>query len=294
MMPVIGEAVSLTIDSILLPTDFSPASEKAVLFAKAIAKRFGSSVTLVHVLNLSLIGNVNGISISIVDLEKEAAKELDRLAGKFSDAQISVQTSLLNNLSPSGALLQIAKNTGPGLIIMGTSSKQGFEKLFLGSIAEEVIRKAECPVLTVGPNTHYPSTDIAEFRNIVYATDFSAQAAKAAIYALSFAEDSQANLYLCHVLDVWSPKAESRLSMERTFEAALKNLIPNSAYDWCNPECVVEHGNPVEAILGLAGRVKADILVLGARKSSFWLTHVEQGMTPALLASATCPVLTIN
>lgn len=293
-MPVNGGAVSLTIDSILLPTDFSPASEKAILLAKAIAKRFGSSVTLVHVLSLPVLGNVDGISIPVADIKEEAAKDLDRLSRKFSDAKISVRTTLLNNSSPSSALLQMARDTASNLIVMGTSSKQGLEKLFLGSIAEQVIRQAGCPVLTVGPNTQYPLTDITEFRNIVYATDFSIQAAKAAIYALSFAEDSQANFYLCHVLDVWSPKAESRLSMERAFEAALKKLIPNSAYDWCNPECVVEHGNPVEAILGLANRVKADLLVLGARKSSFWLTHVEQGMTPALLASATCPVLTIS
>jgi nucleotide-binding universal stress UspA family protein len=56
---------------------------------------------------------------------------------------------------------------------------------------------------------------------------------------------------------------------------------------------VVEHGEAARTILDLAERVGADLIVLGARKSSFWLTRVERGLTPALLAEATCPVLTV-
>jgi nucleotide-binding universal stress UspA family protein len=149
-------------------------------------------------------------------------------------------------------------------------------------------------VLAVGPHAGLPSSESSGFRNILYATDFSPEAARAGAYALSFAEDSQAHLYLCHVLDVWSPKGKEHLALERSYEASLKRLIPNCAYDWCSPECVVEHGNAAEAILGLAEKVKADLIVVGSRKSSFWLTHVEQGMTPTLLAAAKCPVLTIS
>jgi len=73
----------------------------------------------------------------------------------------------------------------------------------------------------------------------------------------------------------------------------LKALVPEKAHCWCDPECVVEHGKASEAILALAKRVDADLIVLGARKASFWVEFVRTGLTPALLAEATCPVLTV-
>ncbi len=293
-MPVIGDPASLTIETILVPTDFGVASGKAVLFAREIAKRFRSSVTLMNVLNEPVLGGVDGFTVPFQEFREEAARRLDLTATEFTGSGIDVRTSVFEGISPSSAVLQLAQEIQAQMIIVGTSSKQGFERLALGSTAEQILRQAACPVLTVGPKADPPSADLSGFRTIVYATDFSPQAAKAAIYALSFAEDNQAKLYLCHVLDVWSPKTDSQLSLERDFEASLKKLIPDSAYDWCTPECVVEHGDPAEAILALAEKVKADLIVLGARKSSFWLTHIEQGMTPTLLASAKCPVLSVS
>ena len=172
-------------------------------------------------------------------------------------------------------------------------SKSGVERLILGSTAEQLIRSAKCPVLTVGPNAKGPGDAPLVFQTIVYATDFSPEAAKAAIYALSFAQDSGARLYFCYVLGLQAATSWTREVLDRAFQTALKKMIPESSYDWCNPECVVEHGDAAEAILELAERVQADLIVLGARKASFWLTHVERGLTPDLLARATCSVLTV-
>ncbi len=165
--------------------------------------------------------------------------------------------------------------------------------MILGSTAEEVIRNAECPVLTVGPNAKHPGDAPLVFQTIVYATDFSHEAAKAAVYALSFAQDSGAHLYFCYVFGLQVPTSWRREVLDGAFQTALKRMIPESSYDWCNPECVVEHGDAAQTILELADRVQADLIVLGARKTSFWLTHVERGLTPDLLAQATCPVMTM-
>jgi nucleotide-binding universal stress UspA family protein len=167
------------------------------------------------------------------------------------------------------------------------------ERLILGSTAEQLIRNAECPVLTVGPNVKPPSEAPLVFQTIVYATDFSAEAAKAAGYALSFAQDSGAHLYFCYVLGLQTDTTAKREFLDGAFESALKRMIPESSYGWCSPECIVEHGNAAEAILELATRVQADLIVLGARKASFWLTYIERGLTPDLLARATCPVMTV-
>jgi len=175
--------------------------------------------------------------------------------------------------------------------VLGTTSKHGLKKLALGSTAEEVIRTAYCPVLTVGPHVQRPAGDAVSFQRIVYATDFSAQAAKGADLALALGHSEGAKVYLCHVL---ADKTVSRDGAEDArYVSFLKALVPESSHCWCDPECVVEHGKAAEAILARAARVKADLIVLGARKASFWVEFVRTGLTPALLATATCPVLTV-
>jgi nucleotide-binding universal stress UspA family protein len=85
------------------------------------------------------------------------------------------------------------------------------------------------------------------------------------VYALSFAQDSGAHLYFCYVLGLQTATSWKTELLDGAFQSALKRMIPESSYDWCNPECVVEHGDAVEAIPELATRVHADLIVLGAR-----------------------------
>jgi nucleotide-binding universal stress UspA family protein len=118
------------------------------------------------------------------------------------------------------------------------------------------------------------------------------EASKAAVFALSFAQDSGAHLYFCYVARA-EATAEERKTLDAPLKAALHKMIPESSYEWCSPETVVEHGDAGEAILELAERVHADLIVLGARNASFWLTHIEHGLTPDLLAEAKCPVMTV-
>ena len=111
--------------------------------------------------------------------------------------------------------------------------------------------------------------------------------------ARTFAEDSGAKLYSCFALEDEYQYNKSYKALDEGFRKALAARIPVASYDWCDPECVVEHGAAPKAILDLAKRVDADLIVLGARKSTFWLTRVERGLTPALLAESTCPVMTV-
>jgi nucleotide-binding universal stress UspA family protein len=98
---------------------------------------------------------------------------------------------------------------------------------------------------------------------------------------------------LCHVTKVGQTELADELPLEQELEASLRRLIPPSAYDYCTPTCVVEHGHTPSALLGLAESIHADLIVLGSRKSSFWLQYIDTGLTPALLAGAKCPVLTV-
>ena len=294
-MPLIEERVSVSVKKILLATDFSSVSEKAAAYARALARRFSSTVEIAHVFDPSVVTSYEEaiVGLPVNERRRTANEDLERLRDDLSASGINARTTLAEGHRPFATLLKIAKDHEVDLIVAGTESKSGVERLILGSTAEEVIRNAECPVLTVGPNAKIPSDSPLAFQTIVYATDFSAEAAKAAVYALSFAQDSGAHLYFCYVLGLQTDATAKKEFLEGAFQSALERMIPESSYDWCSPECVVEHGNAAKAILELAERVHADLIVLGARKASFWLTHVERGVTPDLLAQATCPVMTV-
>jgi nucleotide-binding universal stress UspA family protein len=294
-MPVIGERVSVSVGMILFATDFSSVSEKAASYAKALAHRFSSTVELAHVFDPCLVATHEEASIELpINERRQISNEsLERLRNDFVSSGIETWTVLSEGHRAASEILRIAKEQRVDLIVAGTQSKSEVERLILGSTAEQIIRNATCTVLTVGPNAKAVEDTPLIFRNIVYATDFTHAARKAAIYALSFAEDSGAHLFLCHVIGPHEPTAAGQEFSEGAFQRALKRMIPESAYDWCNPECVVEHGYAGDAILRLAERVQADLIVLGTRKASFLLTHIERGLTPELLARATCPVMTI-
>jgi len=296
-MPVIQEPVALSIENILLATDFSASSRAATAYAMGLARRFGSKIKLAHVFDPSIVTAYEEAIIGFPPaLRREVTEEsMERLQTSFLDSGIKTQILISEGHQPAKELLKIAREEEVDLIVAGTESKTGIDRLLLGSTAEQLIRNAPCPVLTIGPAAVLPTGDAPlAFHRILYATDFSPEAAKAAIFALSFAEDSGAKLTCCYVQDLSIADPATRMTIDEAFKKVLRNLIPEGSYDWCDPEVSVEHGQADEAILGLAERIQADLIVLGARKSSFWLTRIERGLTPMLLGKAGCPVLTVS
>jgi nucleotide-binding universal stress UspA family protein len=286
-MRTIDLQTQIKFERILLATDFSPCAEIAQAYAVGLALHDSSTLELTTVVKLP---SLDALSECALDSFRRASEEdLRRMAEPVSG--VKVTRKVIEGFQPAAVIVDEAVDFGADLIVLGTTSKHGLKKLALGSTAEEVIRTAYCPVLTVGPHVQRPAGGAVSFQRIVYATDFSAQAAKGADLALALGHSEGAKVYLCHVL---ADKAAAKDGAEDArYVSFLKALVPESAHCWCDPECVVEHGKAAEAIVALAARVKADLIVLGARKASFWVEFVRTGLTPALLATATCPVLTV-
>ena len=294
-MPVIDERVSVSVRKILFATDFSVAAEKAASYARSVARRYGSTVELAHVLDPATIETYEEAVVGVLLSDRrEAAKEiLKNLTHEFQAAGVDSEAKPLEGHFPAKLLLKLAADDGVDLIVAGTEAKSGLERLVLGSTAEQLLRAAECPVLTVGPKV--PTAAEAPFhpQRILYATDLSPDSAKSAVFALSFAEDHGAHLYLCHVVDDPLASPEQRRQKFHAFQAKLKHLVPDSTYDWCSPQCVVTEGEATEEILKLAEGLNPDLIVVGAHRRSGWRSHLERGVVPSLLAEATCPVLSV-
>jgi len=289
-MPIPEARIGISFERIMLATDFSPAATVALEYAVGLSRRFSSTLEIVNVIDLSATTLAFDVVLqtTLQSMRYTDEEVLGDLARGIRG--IKVRTKVMEGFQPSALLVGEATHSDSDLIVAGTSSKHGLDRITLGSIAEEIIRKAPCPVLTIGAHVGKPADGPISFRRIVYATDFSPEAAKAHDIAFSLAEGDGAEIFLCHVIK--DKDASKQEDSDTKPLDSLRALIPGNAR-MCRPECDVEHGKAAEAILGLAARVQADLIVLGARKSSFWLTFVKQGLTPSLLAEARCPVLTV-
>ena len=291
-MPVIGNQIEVTLERIRLATDFSPSAETARLYAQALAHRYHSVLELLHVVDLSarVYSPDGGLGIEVC--RRSESESLTRLAAQVASENLRVETLLCEAINPAKVILQTAEGKPIDLLVIGTRGHKGLARLVLGSTAEELIHRARYPILTIGPAVPPPQGPLC-FQKIVYATDFSPEAAKAGAFALSFAQDCGAHLYLCHV----APGADSQVNeqvLNDRFVNALKNLVPDVASEWCEPECVVEHGAASDAILLLAQRVHADLIVLGTRKASHWFNTLKDGVACQVISASTCPVLTVR
>jgi len=137
----------LPIRTILHPTDFSDRSGYALHLASALARDYQARLVLLHVLARPVIGYGEGVVPPEPEVIREEAKEqLDRLAAPGAGV---VTDRRLAEGEPAEVILHFARETPADLIVMGTHGRTGLGRLLMGSVAEHVVRKAPCPVLTV-------------------------------------------------------------------------------------------------------------------------------------------------
>ncbi len=296
-MTILGNPVEVSLESILFATDFSASAETAKLYVRALAERYRSRVRLMHVVDLAAAlaaCKVPDAGLSIGILRRLEEESLSCLQSELVSEKIHVEAVLCEGIDPAAEILQAAQDGSTNLLVIGTRGHKGLARLVLGSTAEELIHQAKCPILTIGPGVPPPKQPV-NFQRIVYATDFSPEAAKACVFALSFAQDFGAHLYLCHVLP--EPAGTDQMNdheLNARFTSALQSLVPDVAREWCEPECVLEHGFAADGILLLAQRVKADLIVVGTRKASHWFDNFKTGVAFQVISSSHCPVLTIR
>src|SRR5262245_33558067 len=143
------------IRKILCPTDFSFLSDRALGHAVALARLAGAEIEVLHVFPViyRMAGDVTGEE-TLVRLDDETRQELfEKLARFVQPAKGAgvTTTPLLAEGDPPGAILETARRNPIDLIVMGTHGLRGFDLWVMGSVAQRVLRKAPCPVLTVPP-----------------------------------------------------------------------------------------------------------------------------------------------
>ena len=275
----------MTVRNVLVPTDLSPAAERAFVPAAELAVHYGATVTVVQV---------------TAEPSAPASGTVTRLDGPDVGDQalelVPVVDVEVEASDVAAAIIEQARRTDADLIVMGTHGRSGLSRLRVGSVAESVTRAAPCPVLLVRDEA---DLDGWRLRRVLAAVDpgeldasdadpLPAQAQREADLAASF----NAHLDLLAAAEGAPDRGYPSL---RRCAASLLSITIRLARRRPAPariDYVVRQGDPVEAIVAEAERTGADLVVVGTKRRGLRrlvLGSVAEGVS----RQSPCPVLVV-
>ncbi len=294
-VPIEGDRPEINIETVVFATDFSTCSENAGNYARLLADHFSARLLVTHAFLLTQAAMEVEMGRHKLSRQREDLEaQLIRRAQVLSSADHTAEPVLLEG-NPHQVIPALAEKHAPALIVLGTHGAGVVEHELIGSVAEKILRSTRWPCLTVGPQTPTTSTTTLPFRRILYATDLTPAAARAAVYALTFAEAAACDLDVLNVIPENSPEEPFRAAdLEKHYKHALDQIVPQHVSEFCNPHTVVKTGRAYDRIIGHIEENKIDLLVLGIRKTSYLGLEMRTSGAFRLIADAPCPVLTIT
>jgi nucleotide-binding universal stress UspA family protein len=296
-MNAVAAKKRISLKEILFATDFSPAAEAALPYAIGLAKQYGAKVHGLHVRFPATYPIVGPEAMpQVLEAAEEQAKFEAKQLHEMLESVPHEVTVAEGELWPT--LNEIVSQQKTDLIVIGTHGRTGVSRALLGSAAEEIFRKASCPVLTVGPHVSHNTERRLAMKQILLAMDFSPESLAALPFAVSMAQEHQANLTLLNV--TCNPEVGELVHAGQYVDSTLRRLqtlVPAEAELWCEPKCRVEQGAEGKKITEVATALGADLIVLGVRSPQGGIgatTHFLQSIAHQVVVNARCPVLTVR
>ena len=190
----------VSLQNILFTTDFSPVAENAALYALEFARSYKAKVHALHVRPVEIYGAAPPESWPILREATEAVAKQQAAQLDSTFAGVEHETTVAEG-NVWDFIAEYIEKDHTDLVVMGTHGRKGVEKFLLGSVAENVLRRATCPVLTVGPNVRVSPERAVAMKHILLAASFSPASDAAAAYAVSLAQENQALLDIVHVIE---------------------------------------------------------------------------------------------
>jgi nucleotide-binding universal stress UspA family protein len=290
----------MEIGSILCPVELTLNSEKALRYAAGLARAYEAKL---YVLTCTEALAPAGTPPRL-EAGAEVRQTMERSLRQYVDdadlGGIAWESLLVEGSNPAEAITREAAARGVHLIVM-CSRRRPLRAAILGSTAEEVYRTAPCPTLIMHPDEREWDESVPDNlrpARVLVAHDFSDYSELALRYALSFAQEYQAELHLLHVLSTpvltepelaWGPSGVEGVYQKAAL--SLKRSVPAEAYAWCRVTTAVRWGRPYREILTYAAEQNIDLISLGARGSNFGAYALLGSNVDRVLRQAPCPVL---
>jgi len=291
-MPSPASGAQVALRKVLFATDFSSCSEIALRYCVGWSRHFDATLYTVSVVSAGIAyvqppdplyfrHSAEDKMTRLVSSDLfQGIKHLELVKDGFGDV--------------SEVLLELIERLQIDLIVLGTHGRGGIKKLVLGSVAEDIVNRAPCAVLTIGPHVSPESVSEAKLQKILCATDLRPGSENVLAYALWLAKEEHAHLTLLHVLKMPGGAPSGRPGVEK--DIAMKQLVqllPAETSALLEVECIVEIGAPGERILRVAEVHCMDLIVIG-RHHTFHprvSAHLPWAMLHQVLRHAGCPVL---
>lgn len=295
----------ITIERILCPVDFSEFSIGAYGYASSLAQRYRAKLFVQHVVELwrypsaSFSATADLYTQSCQGLLTEGEQQLKEFVKTHARIGVHPECVISEGGFAKDCILSFAQEQKVGLIVTGTHGRRGFDRLMLGSVAETVLRKADCPVLAVHKlsRSMVPSAisqDAIELRRILFCTDLSAYSNGALDYALSLVAEYNSELTLVHVLEDIPKPTRAKETIAKANED-LEKLIPAKAKTKnYRIATTVRIGKAYKEIIELARGQDADLVIMAVRGRNALDLAVFGSTTYRVIQQGTFPVLAVH
>jgi len=283
---------------LLVASDLSDL-DRLMPFALQQAGESGARLILLHVLSAGAAVAMDAVGMPYYDPSgalEFAAKELEPWCEIARRHELVCDVQVRDG-NAAHEIAAAVHHFHADRILLGTRSRSKLGKLLLGSVAEQVLRSVNLPVITVGPEAHLPvGSDISE-RVVLHATTLRETSRPSAALACKIASDLKARLVLLHVLPPVDEMERSGLptGLDSAAMHELHQLAAETQSNCClSVEPLVVHGNPSIEILAESVQQRASLIVLGATHRSAFENLARDRTIYRVLAHARCPVLTLR
>jgi nucleotide-binding universal stress UspA family protein len=291
----------MQIKKVLVPVDFSPPSTLAVNHGVALARKFRAKLTLLHV--------VESPSALLYTFPSEAEKheaQRKEQAEKMLPALVAPEDQddldavfLVRSGEIADVIESVVHEEHADVVVMGTHGRSLFSRIFIGSIAQGLLRKLGVPVLTV---CHVSRP--FEFKRILFATDFGPDSDRGFEFALDMAAQAGSDLVVAHTIDkrpevtYETPEVrqlfdeERAQSLKQTHEK-FDEFKEKATRRGISAACVLAEGDAAQTIVRIAHENEADFIVLGMRKMGAMARALLGVTAEPVIRNAHVPVLSV-
>ncbi len=294
----------MDVKKILLPLDFSEFSEKALEFAIGISTKFDIHLTLLHVVvlfqdDIDESERLEQYEKWIKKQEANVIRQMNSSKDKVKKHGIQVDTEIIRGISAAESILEYIESIKFDIVLIGTHGRTGLKHLFLGSVAEKIVRLSPIPVLTVHRSIHK-----FQLQKLLVPIDFSPYSQESAEIAISLAKEFNAEIDFLHVIEqevhpsFYAAGIESIFQIDKDLKDRVIQNLRDFLAEQVHPDLpvnyIVKEGKAHKQIVDISKEKNSDIIIIS--------THGLTGLDYFLLGSTTekvvrwanCPVLTVK
>jgi|GEM_PF-62521 nucleotide-binding universal stress UspA family protein len=306
----------------LVPVDFSEGSWIALKQATSLAEHFDATIDVLHVwIAPPYVDNIHQVTVDGAAQRfdqfalGQAGVELNRLMSSVAPEIARQMTTRIVAGDPYLRILEMSD--AYDLIVMGTHGRTGVAHLLLGSVAEKVVRRAHCPVLTSRQprkkerdgnrqSGAYVHGLLDRGGKILVATDFSASSLAALRLASTIAERLDGAIHVLHVVEppsyvgphemvvMGASKGSMSELLRQQGQVDLDRLLDDFASTQVPVNGLIRQGNAREEVLDEANEGCYDLVILGTHGRTGWSRLWMGSLAEQVVRRATCPVLTVR